>query len=259
MRSDHSETVQGPEKAGLNPKTLPVHVGMIMDGNGRWAQNRLMNRIRGHEKGTRAVREIVAACRELEIQYLTLYAFSTENWGRPQGEIKALMHLLKKFIVSEREEMKAKDIRLNMLGQLDKLPLDIQEEARQTMDFTRNNSTMVLNLAVSYGSREEITRAVRNMAAEIKQGSLGPEDVTEEAISAHLYTAGMPDPDLIIRTSGEFRLSNFLMWQAAYAEIYITDTLWPDFTREELIHILKNYQERDRRFGKVKCNTSSDG
>ena len=259
MRSDQPESVPGPEKEGLNPETLPVHVGMIMDGNGRWAQKRLMNRVRGHEKGTRTVRDVVTACRELGIQYLTLYAFSTENWGRPKTEVKALMLLLKKFIISEREEMESRNIRLNILGQIDKLPPDIQEEARQTMDLTRNNTSLVLNLALSYGSREEITRAVRSLADKVRQGRLNPEDITEESISAHLYTAQMPDPDLIIRTSGEFRLSNFLMWQAAYAEIYISDTLWPDFSREELIHILKNYQERDRRFGKVKCNTPSDG
>ncbi|WP_022664198.1 isoprenyl transferase [Desulfospira joergensenii] len=257
MRSDPSES--GADAKGLNPDILPVHVGMIMDGNGRWAQKRLMNRIRGHEKGTRTVRDIVSACRELGIQYLTLYAFSTENWGRPQAEVKALMVLLKKFIISEREEMESRDIRLNILGQLDKLPGDIQEEAQKTMDLTRENRSMTLNLALSYGSREEITRAVQSLADQVAQGSLKPGDITEESISAHLYTASMPDPDLIIRTSGEFRLSNFLMWQAAYAEIYITDTLWPDFTREEFIHILKNYQERDRRFGKVKCSTSSDG
>ncbi len=253
MRSDL------PGARELDPESLPVHVGMIMDGNGRWAKKRLMNRVKGHEKGTQTVRDIVSACRKLGIKYLTLYAFSTENWGRPSREVKALMVLLKKFIISERQEMVSQDIRLNILGQMDRLPGDIQEEAQKTRALTRNNRGMVLNLALSYGGREEITHAVRRLAQKVSQGELTPRDITQESICHHLYTAAMPDPDLIIRTSGEFRLSNFLLWQAAYSEIYITDTLWPDFSPEELVRILKNYQQRDRRFGKVKCSTSSDG
>ena len=230
-----------------------------MDGNGRWAKKRLMNRVRGHEQGSDTVRSIVTASRELGIKILTLYAFSTENWARPESEVKALMSLLKKFIVAEREDLQKNNIRLNMIGQRDKLPPDVRQELDKTLELTGNNEEMTLNLALSYGSREELTRAVRKIAVKLASKQLSPEDIIEDLISAHLYTSGMPDPDLIIRTSGEYRLSNFLLWQAAYSELYITDTLWPDFTKEEFIEILKNYQTRDRRFGKVSCSTSNGG
>jgi len=243
----------------LNPEKLPAHVAIIMDGNGRWAKKRLMNRIKGHEKGSKTVRSIVTAARELGIGMLTLYAFSTENWARPQVEVKALMVLLKRFLISERDELMARGVRLNILGQMEKLPEDIREEAMKTVGMTQSNQGMALNLALSYGSRQEICAGVQALAREIKAGRIQPHEITEEMISDHLYTRQMPDPDLIIRTSGEFRLSNFMMWQAAYSELFITDTLWPDFTREEFIEILINFQERDRRFGKVKCSTSNDG
>lgn len=241
-------------------KTLPAHVAIIMDGNGRWAKKKLMNRVRGHEQGSDTVRSIVTASREIGIKILTLYAFSTENWARPESEVKALMALLKKFIVAEREDLQKNNIRLNMIGQRDKLPPDVRQELDKTLELTGGNEAMTLNLALSYGSREELTRAVQKIAAKLASKQLRPEDITEDLVSAHLYTSGMPDPDLIIRTSGEYRLSNFLLWQAAYSELYITDTLWPDFTREEFIEILKNYQTRDRRFGKVSsCSTSNGG
>jgi len=243
----------------LDSEKLPAHVAIIMDGNGRWAKKRLMNRIKGHEKGSQAVRTIVTAARELGIGMLTLYAFSTENWSRPKIEVKALMLLLKRFLVSERDELMTRDVRLNILGQKEKLPADVQKEAAKTVDMTRNNQGMGLNLALSYGSRQEITAGVQSLARKVLAGLIQPEEITEGMISEHLYTRKMPDPDLIIRTSGEFRLSNFMMWQAAYSELFITDTLWPDFTRDEFIEILINFQERDRRFGKVKCSTSNDG
>ena len=247
------------QEASADLKTLPTHVAIIMDGNGRWAKKRLMNRVRGHEQGSDTVRSIVTASRELGIKILTLYAFSTENWARPESEVKALMSLLKKFIVAEREDLQKNNIRLNMIGQRDKLPPDVRQELDKTLELTGNNEEMTLNLALSYGSREELTRAVRKIAVKLASKQLSPEDIIEDLISAHLYTSGMPDPDLIIRTSGEYRLSNFLLWQAAYSELYITDTLWPDFTKEEFIEILKNYQTRDRRFGKVSCSTSNGG
>lgn len=240
-------------------KTLPAHVGIIMDGNGRWAQKRLMNRVKGHEKGSQTVRSIVTACTELGIGTLTLYAFSTENWARPKPEVKALMMLLKKFIVSEREEFLKNNIRVHVIGQKYKLPLDVQKEIDTTMELTKRNDKLLLNLALSYGSREEITTAVREIAKKIDSNDLELADITPDLISDHLYTKAMPDPDLIIRTSGEYRLSNFLLWQAAYSEIYISDTLWPDFSRDEFIEILKNFQNRDRRFGKVSCSTSNAG
>ena len=253
MKSNASQNVT------LNLQTLPFHLGIIMDGNGRWAKKRLLNRVKGHEKGTQTVRSIVTVARELGIGMLTLYAFSTENWARPKIEVKALMMLLKKFIVSEREVFSKNDIRVNIIGQKHRLPKDVQKEVDITLDLTKNNDKMVLNLALSYGSREEITNAVKLIAKKIKSKEMDPNDITQDLISNHLYTKTMPDPDLIIRTSGENRLSNFLMWQAAYSEIYISETLWPDFSKDEFIEILKNYQKRNRRFGKVSCSTSNDG
>jgi len=247
------------QEESLGLKTLPHHIAIIMDGNGRWAKKRLMNRVRGHEQGSDTVRSIVTASREIGIKILTLYAFSTENWARPETEVKALMGLLKKFIVAERDDLQKNNIRLNVIGQKHRLPPDVCQELDATLELTQNNEEMILNLALSYGSREELTRAMQKIASKIASKDLSPDDITEDLVTAHLYTSGMPDPDLIIRTGGEYRLSNFLLWQAAYSEIYITDTLWPDFIRDEFIEILKNYQNRDRRFGKVSCNTSNGG
>ncbi len=249
MKSDLQQDV------GLDNQTLPSHVAIIMDGNGRWAKKKLLNRIKGHEHGSDTVRSIVTAARELGIKVLTLYAFSTENWARPKLEVKALMMLLKKFIISQRSELSKNSIRLNIIGQKHKLPLDVQKEIDTTIALTKDNDKMILNLALSYGSREEITTAVQKIAKKIESKELSSNDITQKLVGDHLYTRSMPDPDLIIRTSGEYRLSNFLLWQAAYSEIYISDTLWPDFSREEFIKILKNFQKRDRRFGKVSCST----
>jgi undecaprenyl diphosphate synthase len=244
----------------LDPDLIPAHVAIIMDGNGRWARKKLMNRVKGHEQGTKTVRTIVEASKQAGIKHLTLYAFSTENWERPKTEVKALMMLLKRFVVSEREELAAKNIRLNIIGQKDRLPPDVQKEINTTMGLTASNTGMLLNLALSYGSRQEITDAVREIAVKIREGSISPDEITQELVSDHLYTRSIPDPDLIIRTSGEYRLSNFLMWQAAYAEIYISSTLWPDFSAEEYYEILNDFQKRDRRFGRVvECSTSKDG
>jgi len=251
-----SETIQAER---LDPGKLPFHVAMIMDGNGRWAKKRLMNRVKGHERGSQTVRSIVTAARELGIGMLTLFAFSTENWERPKIEVSALMLLLKRFLVSERDELMTRGVRLNILGHPKKLPEDVRREADKTVEMTRNNQGMVLNLALSYGSRQEITDGVQTLAQKIETGLIQPQDINEEMISDHLYTRQMPDPDLIVRTSGEFRLSNFMLWQAAYSELFITQTLWPDFTREEFIEILINFQKRDRRFGQVKCSTLNDG
>ena len=253
MKSDLQQDVT------LDPDTLPSHVAIIMDGNGRWAKKRLMNRIKGHEQGSDTVRSIVTTARELGIKVLTLYAFSTENWARPKHEIKALMMLLKKFIISQRSELSRNNIRLNIIGQKYKLPPDVQKEIDTTIDLTKKGNKMLLNLALSYGAREEITTAVQNIAKKIESKEIAVKDITHDLICDHLYTKSMPDPDLIIRTSGEYRLSNFLLWQAAYSEIYISDTLWPDFSKEEFVEILKNFQKRDRRFGKVACSTSTDG
>jgi undecaprenyl diphosphate synthase len=230
---------------------MPVHIAMIMDGNGRWARKRLMNRVRGHEKGADTVRTMVRCCRELGVEVLTLYAFSTENWQRPKSEVMALMGLLKRFLRSERRELQDNGIRLNTIGQTERLPEDVRQALNETMDQTRGNHGMTLNLALSYGGRAELVRAVQLLARDVREGRLTPEAIDEETIAQRLYTAAQPDPDLLIRTSGEMRISNFLLWQIAYAEIHVTPTLWPDFGREELVSILKAYQQRDRRFGKV--------
>ena len=236
---------------GLDMTALPLHIAVIMDGNGRWAQKKLLNRVKGHEKGSDTVRMVVRSCREIGISYLTLYAFSTENWQRPKAEVAALMILLKRFLVSERQEMVVNNIRFNVIGEQERLPEDVQKEIQRTKDATKSNNGMHLNLALSYGSRSEIVLATKQIAKEVQAGRLLPDAITEETITAHLYTSDIPDPELLIRTSGEMRISNFLLWQIAYSEIAVTDTLWPDFTRNELIQILKEYQGRDRRFGRV--------
>jgi undecaprenyl diphosphate synthase len=222
-----------------------------MDGNGRWAKKRLLNRIKGHEKGVEAVRTIVRACREIRIPNLTLYAFSTENWQRPQSEIVALMALLKNFLESEQKEMLDNNIRLNAIGQTERLPQDVQQTLHKVMTVTRKNDGMLLNLALSYGGRAEIVKMVKEIAIKVKNSNIEPDSITPELISEHLYTSEIPDPDLLIRTSGEMRISNFLLWQIAYTEIYVTDTLWPDFAKDEFVRILIDYQNRKRRFGKV--------
>jgi len=235
----------------LDPDRMPQHVAIIMDGNGRWAKKRLLNRIRGHEKGADAVRTVVRTARKLGIGALTLYAFSTENWQRPQPEISGLMLLLRRFLEAERQTLLDNDIRLNTIGQVDRLPDAVRAMLDSVMAATAGNTKMVLTLALSYGARAEIVDMVKQIAVEVKEGIVEAATVTPETVADHLYTRGLPDPDLLIRTSGEMRISNFLLWQIAYAEIFFTPTLWPDFGEEEFVHILKNYQSRERRFGKV--------
>jgi undecaprenyl diphosphate synthase len=230
---------------------LPRHVAVIMDGNGRWAKKRLLNRVKGHEKGVESVRTIVRTCREFKIPYLTLYAFSTENWQRPQNEIKALMSLLKSFLKKELPEMMKQQIRLDAIGQIHRLPDDVLQTLDAAMDATSDNEKMTLNLALSYGGRTEITDMVKAIGRKVASGEVDPDMIDQSVVADHLYTRGIPDPDLMIRTSGEMRISNFLLWQLAYAEIFVTQTLWPDFSRDEFLDILDQYQKRDRRFGKV--------
>ncbi|MDZ7830208.1 MAG: isoprenyl transferase [Desulfobacterales bacterium] len=238
-------------QAGLNPAKLPAHIAVIMDGNGRWAKKRLLNRVKGHEKGAETVRTVVRTCREIGIRFLTLYAFSTENWERPKAEITALMTLLKKFLNDEKQELLENNIRLTSIGQTDRLPADVQDALNDAKLATAANDGMWLNLALSYGSRAEIVAAAQKIAVQVANGEINAASISPELISQHLYTADMPDPELLIRTSGEFRISNFLLWQIAYTEIHVTQTLWPDLTREELVQILKDYQQRERRFGRV--------
>lgn len=237
------------KKAKTEPRTLPRHVAIIMDGNGRWARQKAMNRVRGHEEGAESVREIVRTSRRIGISYLTLYAFSEENWKRPAYEIQALMKLLKRFLASELDEMMENGIRLNTIGRTHKLPKDIRTLLLETIDRTSNNRDMVLTLALSYGGRQEILDGVRHLAEQVRNGDLSVEDITEKRLSEALYTSDVPDPDLLIRTSGEFRVSNFLLWQVAYAEFYFTPTLWPDFREQEYLAAIEAYQGRERRFG----------
>jgi undecaprenyl diphosphate synthase len=228
---------------------LPKHVAVIMDGNGRWAKKRAMNRIRGHEEGAESVREIVRASRKMGIPWLTLYAFSEENWKRPRYEIEALMKLLKRFLKSELNEMRENGIRLNSIGRIEKLPEDVRAVLEDAIEKTAGGRDMVLTLALSYGGRQEIVDAFRKIGKRIQAREVGSEEITEELINAFLYTADMPDPDLLIRTSGESRVSNFLLWQIAYTEIYVTPTQWPDFRQEEYLKAIEDYQRRERRFG----------
>jgi undecaprenyl diphosphate synthase len=235
----------------MDPEKLPKHVAIIMDGNGRWAKKRALNRIRGHEEGAESVRSVVRASRELGIPWLTLYAFSEENWKRPKLEIEALMRLLKRFMVTELREMLDNGIRFKVIGRVSKLPQDVQQTVKETTEKTAHNQSMVLTLALSYGGRQELADALTGIARGIASGALTSGDVSEALISRHLYTADMPDPDLLIRTGGEYRVSNFLLWQIAYAEIYTTPTQWPDFRKEEYLKALREYQGRERRFGAV--------
>jgi len=230
---------------------MPVHVAIIMDGNGRWAQKRLLSRILGHEKGSEAVRMAVRTCRELGIAFLTLYAFSTENWQRSKAEVDGLMRLLRRFLKTELPEMLQNNIRLHVIGRTERLPLDVQQTLSQAMAATQANTALQLNLALSYGGRDEITRAARALAAEVQAGLIGPEDISEERVASCLDTRGIPDPDILIRTGGDMRISNFLLWQLAYTEFFITSTLWPDFNREQFLKILDDFQTRERRFGRV--------
>jgi undecaprenyl diphosphate synthase len=233
----------------IDQEKLPHHIAIIMDGNGRWAKKKSLSRISGHIKGVDAVREIVTACRELGIKVLTLYAFSMENWRRPKDEVKALMGLLKTYLTKEAEEMVQNNIRLCAIGRLEDLPTDVQKTLRETMKKTNQCDGMILNLALSYGGRSEILYAIQGILSDLQKRKIKLEDLTPMRFSQYLWTRGIPDPDLLIRTSGEFRISNFLLWQVAYTELYVTETLWPDFDRRELLKAIADYQSRERRFG----------
>lgn len=230
---------------------LPKHIAIIMDGNGRWARERMLPRPMGHRQGMKGVREVVEGAIEAGVEVLSLFAFSQENWQRPATEIGALMSLLEEYIQREADELEAQGVRVQMLGDLDRLALPARAAVDRVMAQTATNSTLVLNLFISYGSRAEIVRAARRIAEEVAAGMLRPDQVDEAAISARLFTEGCPDPDLLIRTSGERRISNFLLWQLAYTELHISPVLWPDFTRAHLYEAILDYQTRDRRFGRV--------
>jgi undecaprenyl diphosphate synthase len=235
----------------LSKERLPKHIAVIMDGNGRWAKRQGFPRIIGHRRGVDALKDILRCCKDWGIEALTAYAFSTENWGRPAEEVDFLMTLFERVLRRELREMMDEDVRISFVGNLQALPTSLQNEIERSMEETRQNRAIHFTVATNYGGRQEIVQACRAIATQVQQGQLRLEDIDEALFERFLYTAGTRDPDLLIRTSGEMRLSNFLLWQAAYSEIYVTDTLWPDFNRTELHHALRSYQQRDRRFGRV--------
>lgn len=238
-------------KEQINPEKLPRHIAIIMDGNGRWAQKRGNNRVFGHQNGVAAVRDTVEAAAELGIGYLTLYAFSTENWMRPRTEIDALMSLLVTTINKETKTLQDNNVRLAAVGDIDSLPKNVGQHLKKAIKDTRDNTGLVLILALNYSSRWEITNAVKQIAAKVEKGELKAENINSNLFEKFLNTSGFPEPELLIRTSGEYRISNFLLWQIAYSELYFCDTLWPDFRREHLYEAIISYQKRERRFGKI--------
>jgi undecaprenyl diphosphate synthase len=235
----------------IDTTNLPKHLSIIMDGNGRWAKQKGLLRAMGHENGTKSVKATIEACAKLGIEFLTLYAFSTENWNRPKLEVETLMKLLVNSLKKELQTLKDNNIKLNAIGNLEKLPKSAQKELLDVIEATKDNSRMTLTLALSYGSREEIVNAVRNISHKVKNNIISIDTIDDSIINEHLYTQNLPDVDLLIRTSGEHRISNFLLWQIAYAELYFTDVLWPDFNEHHLYEAIISYQKRERRFGKT--------
>lgn len=235
----------------LNPERLPKHVAVIMDGNGRWAKRQGMPRIMGHKRGVDALKDLLRCCKDWGVKALTAYAFSTENWNRPLEEVDFLMTLFQRVLRQELREMMEENVQIHFVGKLDVLPRSLQAEIERSMAETQHNQDIQFTVATNYGGRQEILEATRAIAHLVQQGKIQPEDIDAALFESHLYTKDICDPDLIIRTSGEMRISNFLLWQMAYAEIYVTDTLWPDFNRSEFHRALSSYQQRDRRFGKV--------
>jgi undecaprenyl diphosphate synthase len=238
-------------RESLDKEKLPQHVAIIMDGNGRWATRQRLPRISGHRAATESVRAAVELCGELEIPILTLYAFSAENWKRPVREVNALMRLLLEQLQKQTPELNENNVRLKVIGDLERLSQNIIDEINRSVDDLKDNTGLILNLAINYGGRQEIISAVRSIVAEVGKGNLKVDDIDESVFSRYLYTSGLPDPDLLIRTGGEMRISNFLMWQSAYTEIYVTDVLWPDFRMRDLLLALLSYQQRERRFGGI--------
>lgn len=230
---------------------VPVHIAIIMDGNGRWAKKRGLPRVAGHKKGVDTVKEIVEACAEIGVKYLTLYTFSTENWKRPKDEVSTLMRLLLNSLRDRMNELNDNDIRLTSIGNLDSLPFEVQKQLYSDIERTKNNKKMVLNLALSYSGRWELLEAIKKIALNSIENKISIDQIDENLVSSYMTTRDMPDPDLVIRTSGEFRVSNFLLWQIAYSEFIITETLWPDFSKYDLYDAIKIFQKRERRFGKV--------
>ncbi len=231
--------------------SLPQHIAIIMDGNGRWAMDRGLPRVQGHQAGVESIRNVVRAAGEMGIKYLTLYAFSTENWGRPQDEVGFLMNLLSSYLDKELTEITKNNIRFRLIGHPEDLPAEIQKKIQRNLKETEHNTGLTLTLALSYSGRLEIVDAVKKLAEKVHKGEMAVQDITPDIFSNYLYTAGTPDPDLLIRTSGEMRISNFLLWQLSYTEIYVTERLWPDFRKEDLLKAIQDFQKRERRFGRT--------
>lgn len=238
-------------KSQINADNLPNHIAIIMDGNGRWAEMKGKPRVFGHKNGVTSVKDVIEGCREIGVNYLTLYAFSTENWNRPKLEVRTLMALLVSSLRKELNTLVKNNIKLNTIGNIENLPENAQVELAEVVEKTKNNTSLTLTLALSYGSREEIVNVIRNISKKVVNNQLTIEEINENIINNHLYTFSLPDVDLLIRTSGEKRISNFLLWQIAYAELYFTNTLWPDFRKENLFNAIVDYQQRERRFGKT--------
>jgi len=238
-------------KDQINTNLLPQHLAIIMDGNGRWAKQKGKLRIFGHEKGSEAVKQVIEGCAELGVKNLTLYAFSTENWNRPKLEVQMLMRLLISSLKKEIKTLLDNNIKLNAIGDLNALPSKVYKELMDVIETTKSNTNLTLTLALSYGSRDELVNAIKQISIKVKNNIISPEKIDESVINEHLYTQNLPDVDLLIRTSGEQRISNFLLWQIAYAELYFTNVFWPDFTKQHLYEALVNYQKRERRFGKT--------
>lgn len=256
------EEIQNIDKAFqqelLENCRLPRHIGFIMDGNGRWATERGLSRTDGHREGIESVRDIVKASSQLGIPYITLYAFSLENWKRPSSEVGILMKLLEYYLRKEVDELHYNNVRLQAIGKLSSLPKSIQKILFKAIDLTSDNTGLTLTLALSYSGRWDIVRAVQLLSLDVRRGKLSPEDITEEIFAKYLQTSNLPEPDLIIRTSGEMRLSNFLLWESAYSEMYITDKYWPEFRRGELYDAIRNYSKRERRFGKISSQIKNE-
>jgi undecaprenyl diphosphate synthase len=249
--SASTETLERISAAGLDARTLPRHVAIIMDGNGRWARARGLPRIEGHRRGVQSVRAVIEECCRLGLEQLTLYCLSVENWKRPKTELDFLMTLLQKYLIDERAEIMEQNIRFTMIGRRKGLPAKVLKELDENIRLSQANSGMTLCLAINYGARTELVDAVRDLAEQVKQGKLNPAAIDETTLGDALYTAGMPDPDLLIRTAGEMRLSNFLLWQISYAELWVTDKCWPDFDAATLHQALRDYAARERRFGGI--------
>ncbi|QXM06114.1 isoprenyl transferase [Crassaminicella indica] len=252
MRNIFSRGSKNLNKKDLDLEKLPKHIAVIMDGNGRWAKKRGLPRTAGHKAGIEALREIIRTCSELHIEYLTLYAFSTENWKRPVNEVSALMQLLVYYLRKEAKELHKNNVKIRTIGDISKLPQTALDEINSAVELTKNNTGLVVNIALNYGARDEIIMAVKNICQKVKNDEISIEKIDKEYFKEFLYTKDIPDPDLVIRPSGELRISNFLLWQIAYSEFWFSNTFWPDFNRDNLIQAIIDYQKRDRRFGGIK-------